>query len=68
MRPTSLDRFRSNTAERPAYEANVNNINEGLIHILLPVKTYTFTATNSSFFFQNQYFVFQIQLIVASKH
>lgn len=67
MRPTSLDRFRSNTAERPAYEANVNNINEGSIHRLLPAKTYTFTATNSSFF-SKSIFCFQILLIVASKH
>lgn len=66
MRPTSLDRFRSNTAERPAYEANANNINEGLIYKFFSMKINTIIGKNFSFF-QNLN-SFQIQLIVESKY
>lgn len=38
MRPTSLDRFRVNSP-RPAYEANVHNVNEGVYNLMTQIKS-----------------------------
>lgn len=45
MRPTSLNRFREQSP-RPAYEANVHNVNEGDTYFVIIIRVVQFSSIN----------------------